>query len=189
VVGGSFDFQASDGDRLVAAFARWVAAEQVAQAAAGRARKRSLAEQAASGATVAGVLVDLAEGGAAVTLASGDFRLNGHLVGVGSDFCVVDQAGGRPALVATSAIAAVWPGPSAGVDIAGDRAPALQLSFTGALALLAEDRVPVRLRVGSLTVEGDLVRVGDQVLTLRGPPPGRRPLYVPCAGVQVCEIR
>jgi hypothetical protein len=179
----------SGGDDLVAAFARWAAGERVAEAASGRARQRSLSEQAASGASLAGVLVDLAETAAAVTLAVGGSRINGRLVGVGSDFCVLDQAGGRPVLVATAAVAAVWAGAEDVSELAGERAPALDLSFTGALALLAEDRVPVQLRLGPVAVGGDLIRVGDEVLTLRGPPPGRRPVYVPCGRVEVCEIR
>lgn len=187
--GGSGPGGDSQGDQLVAAFARWAAAQRVSEAASGRSRERFLTEQAAGGASLAGLLVDMAEDASTVTLAVAGLRLSGRLVGVGSDFCVLDQLGGRPVLVSTPAILGVWPAGPVRAGLAGDRLPALGLSLMAALASLAEDRVPVRLRLGSLAVDGDLVRVGDEVVTLRAPAPSRRPVHVPMARVEVCEIR
>ena len=94
------------GDELVAAFARWAADQRVAAAAAVRVAGAVAAEQAGASATWAGVLVDLAEQGATVV---GDLARRppdrSHRGGGPQTSACSKPGGGRPALVALSAIA------------------------------------------------------------------------------------
>ena len=53
---------------------------------------------------------------------------------------------------------------------------------------LAEDRVPVLIRVGEQRVEGRVWAVGEDVVTLSSGA-GRRLVHLPLATVRVCEIR
>jgi hypothetical protein len=176
---------------LVAAFARWAADQRTAAAAANRVRERSLRDQAAATATWVGVLVDLAEQAAVVTMVVAGQRRSGHLMAVGRDFCVLQAEHGRAALISVREIVQLWPevrsneGP-----LAGDRRASIDLPLLSALALLAEERSPVGLvSGGGHEISGELVAVGDDVLTVRTRPPARRLVYVPVTGVAVCELR
>jgi len=184
------------GDALVAAFAQWAAGQRVDAAVAGRARERSLREQAGAGATWTGVLLDLAERGAPVAIAAPGGRRRGRIVGVGPDFCVVALESGRPSLIALDALTQIWPDPDRagarpdGGLAAGDREPALGLSFAAALAMLAEERSPVTLVTGAgEAVTGILIGAGEDVLTLQTDPPGRRIAHLPLGAVAACELR
>ena len=113
------------------------------------------------------------------------------------DFCVVQQAGGRPVLIALEAISVVWPAPPALSGAAsgagspvGDRRPHLALSMAGALSALADERTRVSLTVeDGDQVDGELVAVGEDVITLRTEASSRRSVYVRLASVRSCEIR
>ncbi|HUE59856.1 MAG TPA: hypothetical protein VMO88_09765 [Acidimicrobiales bacterium] len=175
-----------DGDRLAAAFGRWAAAERTAQAAGVRSRERTLRDQAAGEATWAGLLVDLAETLAQVSLGVGARRLTGILVGVGRDFCVLDQRGGRPLLIPNERIVAVWKESPA----SGSRFPHLELSFEAALAGLAEERSPVCIHLaGGSQVSGDLVGCGTDLVTVRTEAPARQSVHVRTDHIEVCELR
>jgi len=196
-----------DGDDLIAQFVRWSAGERVAEAARGRVRERSLREQAAQAATWTGALVDLAEAGARVTVLIGATRVAGRLEALGADFCVLQADGRRPLLVPLDRMAAVWPSeygwPSAsgwpnetGPERApagsttGSRFPSLQLSMTAAMALLAEERHPVTLVLtGGHQVQGDLVRAGEDVLTVRELDGRARSVLVALEHVEYCLLR
>jgi hypothetical protein len=179
------------GDDLVAAFQRWAAGERTAEAARNRARERWLRDQASASATWAGVLIDLAEQASTVVVGIGTLRSTGRIIAVARDFCVVQPAVGRPVLMALDAISAIWPAPGGDrTSPGGDRRPSLALSLAGALSALADERVRVSLTLedGDL-VEGALVAVGEDVMTLRTEPPSRRSVYVRLASVRCCEIR
>ena len=190
-----------DGDSLAAAFERWAAAERTAQAAATRSRERALREQAAGEATWAGLLVDLAETLAQVTLGVGARQLTGILVGMGRDFCVLeqrDQRLGRQFLIPNKGIVTVWPtpGPTGKGSTArqstasGSRIPHHDLSFESALAGLADDRSPVCIRIaGGAEVSGDLVGSGADLVTVRTEPPARRIVHIRSDHIEVCELR
>ncbi len=181
---------AQPGDDLVAAFHRWAAGERTTAAARNRSRERSLRDQASASASWAGVLVDLAEQAATVVIGMGRVRCTGRIVGVARDFCVVQQAAGRPLLIGLEAISAVWPASRGGGFAAGDRRPSLALSMAGALSALAEERARVALTLSEGDqVEGELVAVGEDVITLRTEAPSRRSVYVRLASVRSCEIR
>jgi hypothetical protein len=180
---------------LVAAFAQWAAGIRVDDAAAARRRERWLRQQAAEDATFAGVLVDLAERHAAVIIDVAGSRLQGRLVGVGQDFCVVADQRGAATVVRLSALSAVRAGAAAHVDPAGDRLPPLTLDFAAALAALAAERAPVRLLSrDAVVVTGTLIAAGHDVLTVGldqpGPGPGGHPgrgvVYVPLEAVALC---
>lgn len=177
------------GDDLVRALARWAADQRVVEAAAARAQERSLREQAGAAATWAGVLLDLAEQGAEVVLSVAAMRRTGWLVGVGPDYCVVEQRGGRPAILSMSAITSVTPAPSVGASAspAGDRAPVLEMSFAAALGALADEQTPVGLWVGpGDRIEGELIAAGQDVVTVRS---ATRTTHVPVRAVLMCELR
>ena len=178
-------------DELVAAFARWAADQRAAAAASERSRERSLREQAGALATWSGILVDLAEQGAVVTAVIAGRPRRGRIVGVGRDFCVLESEPRRTALVLLEAISEVRPEPEASRGLpVGDRDAAIALPLITALALLAEDRHPVALVTGAgLESTGILVSAGQDVLTLRAAPPGRRLAYVPLSAVALCELR
>ncbi len=175
-----------DGESLAAAFGRWAAAERAAEAAGTRSRERSLRDQAAGEATWAGLLVDLAETLAQVTLGVGARRLTGVLVGVGRDFCALDQRGGYPLLIPNDRIVAVWKeGPAS-----GSRFPHLELSFEAALAGLAEERSPVCVHLaGGTQVSGELVGCGTDLVTVRTEAPARRSVHIRTDHIEVCELR
>ena len=177
------------GDQLVAAFARWAADQRTQDAAVARARQRSLREQARGSATWAGVLLDLAEQTTPVTVVVAGQRRRGQIVGVGQDFCVLQPRLGGPALVRAWAISEVWPEDGTPRDApTGDRDPSIRLTLTTALALLAEERAPVSLMTDrGVENPGDLLAVGDDVVTLRTAQ--RRLVYLPLRAVALCEVR
>lgn len=195
--------------RFLAELGAWAAGQRVAGAAGGRARLRSLTEAAAGSATLVGVLVDLAERESEVTVAlaspapsahpagSGSpsgatlaaLRLTGRLIGVGRDFCVLERTDRAMTLVRLAAVTAVWSSGTATPRPSGDRPAPLSLSIEAVLAELAASGASVV--VGTLTgpVEGDLVSVGEDVLTLRHRSSVRPVVHVPTAAVQWCEMR
>ncbi|HEX4864972.1 MAG TPA: hypothetical protein VFV02_12930 [Acidimicrobiales bacterium] len=176
----------SEGDRLVAAFARWAAQERTAQAAGMRSRERSLRDQAAGEATWSGLLVDLAETRSELAMEVGTRRIRGTLVGVGQDFCVLDQEGRRPVLIPIERIAAVWKENPA----SGSRFPDLELTFGAALAGLADERAPVRVILGGGSpVIGELIGFGTDLVTIRTDSSTRRTVHVRISQIEVCELR
>lgn len=183
-------------ERLLGAFGGWWASERANRAARERSRTRSLAAQAASTGTWEGLLVNLAERGAAVLVAIGGDRLNGRLVGVGHDFCVLRHTGGWPILVASTHIDALSPdtepagapGLASGMMPAGERRAPIGMSLAAALATLADERAPVTIRVGAEMIEGDLVSVGEDVLSLVVGS-ARQLTHAPLAMLSWCRLR
>jgi hypothetical protein len=178
------------GDELVAALDRWAATQRAAAAAAGRARERSLREQAATLATWTGVLVDLAERGAPVTAVVANQRRRGRVVGVGRDFFVLDARPGRTGLARSDAVVSLWPNLAPAGPPAGARGGPIDLSLMMALALLAEERSPVCVTAATgFETTGDLIAAGEDVLTVRTESSTRRLAYVPLRSVAWCELR
>ena len=174
------------GDSVVAAFTRWAAHERAVEAAETRSRERSLRDQAAGEATWSGLLVDLSEKQGEVALDVGGRRLSGRLVGVGPDFCVLEQGTRRASLVPTDRIVAIWQESPA----SGSRFPHLQLSFASALAALAAERTPTCLFLaGGSQVSGELVGSGTDLVTVRTDSATRRTVHVRICHIDVCELR
>lgn len=147
----------------------WLADARTDASAAARAREHWLHAAAAAEATLAGVLLDLAERhtAVAVTTATGR-RHHGSIEVLGADFVALRLAGGGEVLVALSAVATVRTAPL--VEPAdGDRAVATGLALVEVLAELAAERAPVLVvAAGSEAVAGELRAVGTDVVTVRG---------------------
>lgn len=191
-------------ERFLSALAGWAAGQRVAGAAAGRSRFRALTDAAAGSATLVGILVDLAERRAEVAVtcsgaapasspgpATGETRATGTVIGVGRDFIVMEQNNGRPVIIRTASLTSVWPtaplpGPAAP---GGDRPAPLALSLEAVLSELAAEIAPVAVGTGSSRLDGELLAVGEDVMTLRCGGSARRVVHLPMAGVHWCELR
>jgi hypothetical protein len=175
-----------DPDRLLADLNRWAAERRTDEAAAARARERSLRQQASESATLAGLLVDLAERRATVvarTTTGASHR--GTAVLVGLDFVALAGTGDAPltllALHGLTSVRLADSGPPGGAAQT-DRGPG-DLDLGTVLAGAAADRPRVRLVLGSERVSGELVGAGLDVITVRtdGHPPAV--VYLPLASL------
>lgn len=154
-------------DGLLEELRRWAADEDAARVARARSRALWLRQQAAESATLTGVLLDLAERRAVVTVEVSGRSHTGRLVAVSTGLCVleeIDDEDHHLALVALPAITMVVPP----VEASGDRVPELQLDIAGALAGLAGDRPTICLELkGGKRVTGMLETVGVDLVTVR----------------------
>ena len=166
------------GDRrpsLAARLDEWLADARIEGSADARAREHWLHVAADADATFSGVLLDLAERGAGVALATIAGRRHQGVVGVlGADFVAVRVASGTEILVGLGSIASVRT-TSAGTTT-GDRVVTTDLRLGDVLGELAAERTRVRLVVldASEAVSGELRSVGQDVITVRtdGAAPG-----------------
>jgi hypothetical protein len=173
-------------DDLLAALAGWAASDRASVAAGARTRRRWLARQAAEAASLAGVLLDLAERQAWATIETDGQGYQGQLVAATASLCVLRMASSEAALIALPAISAVITERTRPI---GDRIPPLDLDLAGALAALAADRPFVRLDVsGGKRVAGVLDSVGADlvVLHLDGQPPTTA--VMPINAVSACLL-
>jgi hypothetical protein len=154
-------------DHLLDELRRWAADEETARVTRSRSRARWLRQQAAESATLAGVLMDLAEHGAVVTVEVGARTHTGRLVAVSTGLCAleeIDDAEHRLALVSLAAITMLV----SSVQALGDRVPNLELNLAAALAGLAGDRPTISLELKSgKRVTGVLESAGVDIATLR----------------------
>jgi hypothetical protein len=173
-------------DQLLAALAAWSADERAGEAARSRARRRSLGRQAAESATLAGLLVDLAERRASVTIATAGGRHEGQLVATASGICVVHLAAGDAALISLAAITHVT---TPQILAIGERTPPLDLDLAGALAALAADRPSVQLELsGGERVAGVLDTVGVDLVSLQCHGPPRQTALIALDAVSACLL-
>ena len=150
---------------------RWAADARVDEAARGRSRERWLRRQAEEESTVAGVLSDLLEARASVTVHT---RAGGRHVGVvravGADFVALGPATrqGSEVAVALRAIASVRTRPgSAGV--LGDRRVVGTMRLADVVAGLAAERETVRVVTDDGgAIAGVVWSVGQDVAVVRG---------------------
>ncbi len=158
---------------------QWAADARAREAADARVRERWLRAQAAEEASLAGVLLALAERreGVVLTTAAGG-RHRGVVTGVGLDFVAVEVPAGTATLVALSALAGVrvaedGMGPRrrspARTATTGDRVGqgALGVRLGDVLAQAAGQRPRVSVHAGAVSVVGELAAVGRDVLTVR----------------------
>ena len=154
-------------DGLLEELRRWAADEEAAGVARSRSRARWLRQQAAESATLAGVLLDLAERRAVVTIETSGRAHTGRLATVSTGICVLEEIADEHhqlALIGLPAITMLVPP----VETLGDRVPDLQLDMAGALAGLAGDRPTITLELrGGKRVTGVLEIVGVDLITLR----------------------
>jgi len=147
---------------------RWAADARAREAADARVRERWLRAQAEEEASLAGVLLAVAERRATVAMSTVSGRRHrGVVSGVGVDFAVLRTGSGGPTMVAIDAVAEVrvveggWPGPTTGAE------GALGVRLADVLAQAAGQRPRVAVHAGPASVVGDLRAVGSDVLTLR----------------------
>lgn len=164
-------------DAFLADLARWTADARAEEAAGARVRERWLRQQAAEDARFAGMLVDLAEAGAGVTVRTTAGRtLHGRIAAVAADFCLLRHDGGLATFLTFGAMATVRPEPGhrAG-DADSARISPLALGLAEVLARLAPEhhRVRVVMDGGGEALAGELRTVGADVATVRldGDPP------------------
>lgn len=164
---------------------RWVADARVDQAALQRSRERWLQEVAAQEATLAGVLADLAERRAALSVRTrAGRRHHGHVQVIGADFVSLRLSSGADVLLATTALSVLRTAPA--VDAAlGDRVLGTELRLTDVLAELAADRERVVLvaTTGDDVVAGQLRGVGHDVAVVRTDAAPPATAYVPLAAI------
>jgi hypothetical protein len=155
---------------------RWAADARAREAAGARVRERWLRAQAEEGASLAGLLLALAERRQVVLVTTtAAVAHRGAVRGVGVDFLAVEAPSGTTTLVALAAVATVRvlepdrrgsPAAARG-DATGDNRTALGVRLVDVLAQAAGQRPRVSAQSGTLSVLGDLRAVGDDVLTLR----------------------
>ena len=151
---------------------RWAADARAREAAEARVRERWLRSQAEEGASLAGILLALAERRETVvleTLAGGRHRAT--VTGVGLDFVALEGPAGGRILVALAAVADVRvvedEARRSAPPATGREEAALGVRLADVLAQAAGQRPRLSVRAGAATVVGDLRAVGDDVLTLR----------------------
>jgi hypothetical protein len=150
---------------------RWAADARAREAADSRVRERWLRAQAEEAASLAGLLLALAERRetVVVTTAAGR-RHRGEVTGVGVDFVAVETSSGTTTLVALSGLGdvRVAEGPPRATTT-GDRAGrgALGVRLGEVLAQAAGQRPRILVQIGVASVVGDLLAVGLDVLTVR----------------------
>jgi hypothetical protein len=173
-------------DELLSALAGWSADERVREAARSRARRGSLGRQAAEAATLAGVLLDLAERRAEVTITTVGGRHAGQLVAAATGVCLVRTAAREAALIALPAVTHITTGQVLAI---GERTPPLELDLPGALAALAADRPSVRLELlGGERVEGVLDTVGIDLVSLHAHGEPRQTALIALDAVSACLL-
>ncbi len=169
------------GSDLVGALTRHLAEQRVDAAASARAREWWLRQAADEEASLAGILVDLAERGEDVVVRTIAGRAHrGRVRAVGEDFVAL-ATGAGDVLVRHDAVTSLRP---EGTPVRGsDRAEALALTLAEALAVVAEDR-PHVLVVGrdGTAAAGELRSMGRDVLVLHQPE-AQGTVYLPVAAV------
>jgi hypothetical protein len=171
---------------LTARLERWAAEARVDDAARRRAQERWLLQSAEEGGALAGVLADLAEQGAPVTVRTPAGRRHaGRVRAVGADFVALATAAGDDVLVAIDTVSSVR---TAGARAPlGDRPAPGALTLAEALAGLAaeRDRALLVTRDGGDTVAGTLRAVGADVVVVRldGDAAAAGTAYVPLAAI------
>jgi hypothetical protein len=154
---------------LAARLDAWLADARTERSADARARERWLSSAAEADATFAGVLLDLAERGVGIAVATvGGRRRQGVVQVLGADFLALRAASGGEVLLSLGAIASVRTAPTVGLA-AGERVVTTDLRLGDVLGELAAERVRVRLVLldGSEAVSGELRSVGQDVVTVR----------------------
>ena len=149
---------------------RWAADARAREAADARVRERWLRAQAEEEASLAGVLLALAERRATVVASTvAGRRHRGVVTGVGVDFAALRAGAGTAILVVLAAVAEVRvvEGESKRPTTGGGGGQELGVRLADVLAQAAGQRPRVAVQTGAASVVGDLRAVGSDVLTLR----------------------
>ena len=145
--------------------ARWLADCLVDEAAAARSRQRSLEQQAAQEASIAGVLLNLAERGRLVNIKTLTGQTcEGHLTSVGADFVFMHAHENQELLIPNRSIAVIK---SSGTNCLslGTRTPST-VCLADTLEWLAADKAHVEVVVADETVRGRLQTSGTDLIAI-----------------------
>ena len=155
---------------------RWAADARAREAAAARVRERWLLAQAAESASLAGLLLALAERQETVVVATVAGRRHwGVVTGVGEDFVAIEAQSGAITLVNLSGVGDVRLAERAAghgsrraatTDDRRGRGP-VGARLGDVLAQAAGGRPRILVRTGAASVVGDLLAVGIDVLTVQ----------------------
>ena len=163
----------------------WLADARVEGSADARAREHWLRAAADADATFAGVVLDLAERGVGLAVATvARRRLQGVVHVLGADFIALRLSSGNEVLLSLRAIASIRTAPAVGLA-AGERVVTTDLRLGDVLAELGAERARVRLVVldGEDAVTGELRSVGHDVVTVRTDGEAQATAYVRIAAV------
>jgi hypothetical protein len=182
VEGEDFDEVGFEG--LVDALRGWAADERAAAAAGNRRRLHWLRQQAAESATLAGVLLDLSERAAPVTVETLGGTHEGWVEVVSTGLCALRRSDRGLTLVALPAVTAIRTDAELPT---GDRVPELTLDMAAALAALSADRCEVMIELaGGASVKGALERVGVELVAVRTGADGT--VLIVMDGVTACVL-
>lgn len=158
-----------------------------AEAVASRSERRSRLERASETATWRGTLRDLAERRLPVTVRiDGGASRRGSLVAIGADHLALRAGTGQLVLLRLDAVQLVRPEPGLSAPVAtGDRERVQGQRLATVLAALVEDRTRIQLGCVGLDepVVGELVGLGEDVLTVEVDAADRGTVYLPLAVV------
>jgi hypothetical protein len=161
---------------------------RVREAGAARARQRWLRAAAAEDASLAGALVDLAEGAGPVVLATTVGRVHQAVVAaVGADVVVLRPPSEALVLVPLGAVA--WVRPVQGALPSGGREAPTGPLLVDLLGRVSErgDRVALWL-AGGVTLSGRVAGVGVDVLRLEPDGPDAGPSYVSVPSIREVAV-
>lgn len=160
-------------DDPLAPLAHWLAEGRVEAASEARARQRWLERQAAEEATIAGVLLDLAERSRPIVVRTkGAHTAQGTITAVGTDFVAVRVARLGELLVPLTSIATLRtvPGES---PVVGARPLSFVIVFAEALVEMAADRPEVLVSTGNEEIRGSLRSAGRDLISVTSTAEGR----------------
>lgn len=163
----------------------WLADTRSELAADARRRERTLADQAAEEASIAGVMRDLGERAAAVAVDTvGGGRHRARIRAVGRDFVILAGADGTRSDVVVAMHAIEVLRVDDGAVVTGDRADVLDVRIGEVLTTMAADRPHVLLitRSGN-RVRGELRSTGLDVARVRVDADARPTAYVPIEAI------
>ena len=169
---------------LTARLEVWLADARVEGSADARARERWLHAAAEGDATFSGVLLDLAERRAAISVStSGRRRHHGRVEVIGTDFLSLRSGAGPEVLLALRTITAVRT--SLADQSVGERVVTTDLLLAEVLAELSAERARVLLvpSDGADVVAGELRAVGRDVVTVRTEGDPSTTAYVPLRSI------
>lgn len=149
---------------------RWVADARAEEAAGERVRERWLRQQAEEEATFAGVLVDLAERQAVVTVTGVSGRRHqGRVAAVGADFVALRADSGRLTLLALASVARVRLAPLdrrvSGSPRQGNEGSS-EVTLAEVLAQAVAHRPRLSVHFGADHLLGELRAVGADVVSI-----------------------
>lgn len=158
------------------------------EAIAARSERRSRQERAAEVATWIGTLRDLAERNLPVVVRTSEDRVHrGSLAAVGVDHVAIRLINSTVVLVALDTLRSIRPEPGQAAPVAtGDRERSQDRTLVEALSLQVDQHreVVVSLREVADLLHGDIVGMGEDIITMRLGDQDRGAVYLPVSAIR-----